>query len=272
LLNMQLERFMHKYHEHGELAPRDVVSRAIVHEIEVVKNPEAVVYLDLTHLNSEHVRARFPRIYETCLRYNIDITGDLIPVRPAAHYAMGGVRTDLDGKTNLPGLFAAGEVAATGVHGANRLASNSLLEGVVFGARAGSAMKALVTTTGAPPHSADHGSKHAKAKNNAPDKQLQDLVREVRNLTWQDVGIVRIGPHLKRAIHKLSELQKSLPEASSRQHWEARNIVQTGVLIARSALAREESRGGHYRTDFPTHNDAKFKKHSVMRGENIRFE
>jgi L-aspartate oxidase len=129
LRNLELKRFMPKYHEQAELAPRDVVARAIAHELELVKRPDAAVYLDLTHLNAERVRQRFPMIYSTCMEYNIDIAAELIPVRPAAHYAMGGVRTDLYGRTSLPGLYAAGEVACTGVHGANRLASNSLLEG-----------------------------------------------------------------------------------------------------------------------------------------------
>src|SRR5207244_3213165 len=143
LRNMELTRFMPKYHNMAELTPRDVVARAIVHEMELVHSPEAVVYLDLTHLKPERLRTRFPRIYETCLRYNVDIGIDMIPVRPAAHYAMGGVRTDLNGKSTLPGLYAAGEAAATGVHGANRLASNSLLEGLVYGARAGKSMREL---------------------------------------------------------------------------------------------------------------------------------
>src|SRR5271169_6459418 len=141
LRNLELQRFMHKYHEMGELAPRDVVARAIAHELEVTKRPDAVVYLDLTHLKGETVRKRFPTIYATCMRYNVDITEELVPIRPAAHYAMGGVRTDLDGRTSIPGLYAAGEVACTGVHGANRLASNSLLEGLVYGARAATSMR-----------------------------------------------------------------------------------------------------------------------------------
>src|SRR5215467_4601778 len=141
LRNAELHRFMSKYHEQGELAPRDVVARAIAHELEVSQLKEPVVYLDMTHLKEEHIKARFPRIYATCLEYNIDITVDLVPVRPAAHYLMGGVRTDLHGRASLPGLYAAGETACTGVHGANRLASNSLLEGLVFGARAGLAMR-----------------------------------------------------------------------------------------------------------------------------------
>ena len=136
LRNIEMHRFMAKYHAMGELAPRDVVARAILHELEVSRIKDPIVYLDLTHLDADHVKKRFPRIYATCMEYNIDITMDLIPIRPAAHYAMGGVRTDLDGRCTLPGLYAAGEAAATGVHGANRLASNSLLEGLVFGARA----------------------------------------------------------------------------------------------------------------------------------------
>src|SRR5437660_5053441 len=141
LRNLEMHRFMPKYHPMGELAPRDVVARAILHELEVSPAKDPVVYLDLTHLKASHMKARFPRIYSTCFQYNIDITTDLIPIRPAAHYSMGGVRTDLQGRTSLPALYAAGEVAATGAHGANRLASNSLLEGLVFGARAGRKMR-----------------------------------------------------------------------------------------------------------------------------------
>ena len=154
LRNLELSRFMHKYHEMAELAPRDVVARAIVHELEVTKRPDAVVYLDLTHLNAEKVRKRFPTIYATCMKYNIDIAEELIPIRPAAHYAMGGVRTDLDGRTSISGLFAAGEVACTGVHGANRLASNSLLEGLVYGTRAARAMRNEMR----PPQARDDGA------------------------------------------------------------------------------------------------------------------
>jgi L-aspartate oxidase len=141
LRNLEMDRFMPKYHPMAELAPRDVVARAIVHELEVSRTKDPVVYLDLTHLDAEHIKKRFPRIYATCLQYNIDITTELIPIRPAAHYSMGGIRSDLEGRSTLPGLYVAGEAAATGVHGANRLASNSLLEGLVFGARAGQAMR-----------------------------------------------------------------------------------------------------------------------------------
>src|SRR5437588_3869536 len=141
LRKMEMLRFMAKYHPMAELAPRDVVARAIMHELERSRAKEPVVYLDLKHLDENHIKRRFPRIYATCMQYNIDITSEFVPIRPAAHYAMGGVRTDLEGRATLSGLYAAGEAAGTGVHGANRLASNSLLEGLVFGARAGKKMR-----------------------------------------------------------------------------------------------------------------------------------
>src|SRR5207237_3746500 len=130
-----------KYHPMGELAPRDVVARAIMHELESSRAKDPLVYLDLTDLDAAHIRKRFPRIFATCMQYNIDITTELIPIRPAAHYSMGGVRTDLDGRSSVAGLYAAGDAAGTGVHGANGLASNSLLEGLVFGGRAGKRMR-----------------------------------------------------------------------------------------------------------------------------------
>jgi L-aspartate oxidase len=268
LRNLEMDRFMPKYHPMGELAPRDVVARAIVHEIDISRAKEPVVYLDLTHLDADHLQKRFPRIYSTCMQYNIDITTDLIPIRPAAHYTMGGVRTDLQGRTNLPGLYAAGEAAATGVHGANRLASNSLLEGLVYGARAGLTMRNELPAAshmksekpGTAP--ADYSSQNAS----------EPLITEIQELMWRDVGIVRDGAALRRAIHHLERLGTDLSRPHSRRDHEARNIQLVGALVARSALAREESRGAHYRTDFPAHNDAKFLKHSVIHADTIRFE
>jgi len=271
LRNDQLVRFMPKYHSLAELAPRDVVARAIAHELEVSHSKEPVVYLDLTHKNPEKLKARFPRIYETCLKYNVDITEDMIPVRPAAHYAMGGVRSDLDGRTSLPGLYAAGEVACTGVHGVNRLASNSLLEGLVYGARAARAVveEAELAETTAP-------KKSASGKPNGivtpPAKAADDFIRQVQDIMWRDVGIVRSGKTLKQALEQLETLRESLPKETSRRSYEANNIWQTGVLITRSAMARLESRGAHYRTDYPEHDDKKFGKHSVVAGPKIRFE
>src|SRR5437764_9504167 len=267
LRNLEMGRFMPKYHPMGELAPRDVVARAIVHEMEVSGAKEPVVYLDLTHLDADHLQRRFPRIYSTCMKYNIDITTDLIPIRPAAHYAMGGVRTDLQGRTNLPGLYAAGEAAATGVHGANRLASNSLLEGLVFGARAGRKMRDELR----------HGPAKARSKlrvaySNGPvDAGLEELVREMQELMWNEVGIVRDGVRLKRAIEHLERLAPRVARPKTRRSYEASNIHTAGLVVARSALAREESRGAHYRIDFPAHDDKKFLKHSIVKGDSIRF-
>jgi L-aspartate oxidase len=265
LRNGEMHRFMAKYHPMGELAPRDVVARAIVHELEVEHVPDPVVYLDLTHLRADHIKARFPRIYSTCLEYNIDITAELIPIRPAAHYAMGGIRSDIEGRTSLPGLYAAGEAAATGVHGANRLASNSLLEGLVFGARAGRRMRDEM-------RSAVSTSKQRRAASNGPvSGGMEEVIREIQDLMWRDVGIVRIAGGLKKAIEQLQAMSQRVAHPHTRRAFEARNLHILGLLVARSALARQESRGAHYRLDFPAHDDAKFLRHSVIQGDSIRF-
>jgi L-aspartate oxidase len=267
LRNSELTRFMPKYHPMAELASRDVVARAIAHELEVSHVKHPAVYLDMTHLTAKHLDKRFPRIYSTCMQYNIDITTELVPIRPAAHYAMGGVRTDLQGRTSLAGLFAAGEVACTGVHGANRLASNSLLEGLVFGARAGAAMKRelKIASKAAAQSAASRGD-----STNQPGVEQQ--VAAIQQLMWHDVGLSRSGSGLKRAIRTLEDMRADVEHAGPRRCWEAKNIHTTGLLIARSALARLESRGAHYRTDYPAHDEAKFKKHSVVAGEKVRFE
>ena len=277
LRNAETLRFMPKYHEMGELAPRDVVARAIVHELEISPARDPVVYLDMTHLDADKLRARFPRIHSTCMKYNLDIATDLVPVRPAAHYAMGGVRTDLDGRTSVKGLYAAGEVAANGVHGANRLASNSLLEGLVYGARAGIAMRAdagpLAAAKERKAASAAARSKSAAAAHPGPQSAaVEDFICELREAMWKGAGIVRSGDVLRKTLKHLGEMQSRLPAENSRRAREAANLLQTGMLIVRSALAREESRGAHYRTDFPVHNDARFKKHSVVVGDNLKFE
>lgn len=268
LRNYTLQRFMHKYHELGELAPRDVVARAIVHELEKAKSADAAVYLDLTHLKADTVRKRFPTIYSTCMQYNVDITEEMVPVRPAAHYAMGGVRTDLDGRASIDGLYAAGEVACTGVHGANRLASNSLLEGLVFGARAARTMQEEQTSDRVAVRNA-HGS---PAPGNGTEPQVESLIKKVQGIMWKYVAVVRDGKLLKQALEELQAIQPSLPKSNDRRAHEAANVLQTGILIARSALAREESRGAHYRQDFPLKNDRKFNNHSVVRADAITFE
>ena len=273
LRNTNLTRFMGKYHELHELAPRDVVARAIAHELEVSHLKDPVVYLDLTHLDGERLKKRFPRIYSTCMRYNIDITEELIPIRPAAHYAMGGVKTDLDGRTSLPGLYAAGEVAATGVHGANRLASNSLLEGLVYGARAAQALagEAGVHVSN-DPLKKNSGAKSAAARaNSTPSPEAEQVIAQIQRLMWQNVGIVREGKKLRETVSQLEDIRAGLPKGSCRRCREARNIADTALLIARSALARLESRGAHYRMDYPVHDDQKFLKHSILTADKIRF-
>jgi L-aspartate oxidase len=249
LRNKSGEAFMKRYHELGDLAPRDVVSRSIVEEMRRTGSPH--VWLDLTSRPADFIRQRFPRIYETCLAYGIDIAREAAPVHPAAHYAMGGVQSDLEGRSNVPGLYAAGEVACTGVHGANRLASNSLLEAVVFGLRAGRAMSAEAASLETPVEP-------------ALPLLVPDLTEtEIRDLTWDDCGILRNREGLQEALTTLEFASWRQPDGLSLAAAELRNIWQVAVLIARCALWREESRGAHYRTDFPSKNP-EFLRPSVV--------
>jgi L-aspartate oxidase len=267
LRNFELDRFMAKYHPLAERAPQNLVVRAIVHEMEVSRAKDPFVYLDLTHMKASAVQKHFPRIYSAFMAHNIDITEDVIPVRPAAHYCVGGVRTDLDGKTNIAGLFAAGEVAATGVHGANRLPSNAVLEGLVFGARAGRAMREIDKI--APKASAEP---EAAYSNGPVDAGLEELIGQIQDLMWNEVGIVRTRTGMQKAIKALEEMTPKLAQPKTRRRHEAANLHLTALLLARSALAREESRGSHYRMDNPDHDDKKFLKHSVVKaGGNVRF-
>jgi L-aspartate oxidase len=251
LKNVHGLRFMDRYHPARELAPRDVVTRAI--HAEMAATGSENVFLDMTHLNAEYVTKRFPRIYRTCKDLGIDITREPIPVSPAAHYIMGGVKTDLWGATNVPGLFAAGETACTGVHGANRLASNSLLEGLVYGERAGLA-------------AARYARKHfnravtlprisAKTRNVSSPITPTDIAgirASLKKLLWEKVGIVRNKKDLTAAqkqLHKWDRMLKG--QAPDREVFELRNMVAASMLITRSALAREGSVGAHFRSDFP---------------------
>src|SRR5260370_879393 len=258
LRNAELTRFMPKYHEMAELAPRDVVARAIAHELEVSRTKDPVVYLDMTHLKAEQIKTRFPRIYATCLKHNVDLTVDQVPVRPAAHYLMGGVRTDLEGRSSLPGLYAAGETACTGVHGANRLASNSLLEGLVFGARAGHAMGAELTSK-----SSNSARLAVRPAGGDSGTDTDQFIHEVQQLMWMQAGIVRSRHGLTDALHKLQAAAEHLPLPYSRHNCKARNIHTAALLILRSTLARLHSRAAHYRTGYPGQHAIRFHKTSI---------
>ncbi len=260
LRNNRCERFMKKYHKKGELAPRDVISRAIWTEMQLTKARH--VYLDVTHLDSTFLKKRFPTIYATCLRYDIDITEEWIPVSPSAHYFMGGVKTDLEGATNIPGLFAAGEVACTGVHGANRLASNSLLEGLVFGFR--SARAAAHFSQAHPlPKKLKGPSPQPKFRNALSTQDIEKLRNSLRRLMWTKVGLVRTAESLRKAREQLQQWEQKLSLApQNRTGLETRNMVHVGQTIVEAALWRTNSVGAHFRGDFPGHNGAKWKMHS----------
>ncbi|OGW28115.1 MAG: L-aspartate oxidase [Nitrospirae bacterium GWC2_42_7] len=239
LLNIKGQRFMDDYHAKAELAPRDVVSRAIISEM--VKTASNHVYLDLRHLDKKFVKNRFPKINSTCLQYDIDITEDLIPVSPAAHYIMGGVRTNLDGESNIRGLYAAGEVACTGVHGANRLASNSLLEGLVYGARAG---KAALNTKIKPERISGYNEEVSSISD------IYEIRRSLRRTMWEKTGIIRCAKSLKQAETKLL-LWKEITKQNfiTRNELELKNMITVSFIIVESALLRKGSVGAHYRSD-----------------------
>ncbi|NYF79510.1 L-aspartate oxidase [Granulicella arctica] len=259
LLNAKGERFMPRYHPLLELAPRDVVARAITRE-----GLDGPVYLDMRHIQKD-LKARFPGISAFLARYELELSRDLIPVRPAAHYLMGGVRTDIHGRTSLPGLYAAGEVACTGVHGANRLASNSLLEGLVFGALAAEAMMRAATRSG----EKTAISASSPLVGSGDDLDIETWIADLRSLMWLDAGLLRDAVGLHRAEDRLAKLALSLPQAMTRRAIEARNLHTVAVVIVASALAREESRGAHYRNDFPQHDAV--ARHSVMENGQLRF-
>jgi L-aspartate oxidase len=265
LVNVGGEPFMTRYHPDGDLAPRDVVARSIVRESEASGGP---VFLALTHLDADFVKRRFPTIAAMCAQIGLDLARDRIPVGPAAHYIMGGVDTDTWGRTSVPGLLAAGEVACTGVHGANRLASNSLLEGLVFGARAALAMQET-------PRAASLGSDRvmahgswlmAKGTDGGDDHRPYAISHQplgmasVRDLMWRSVGLFRAREGLTAAVETLERAPVPASPATA-EEWRHRNLVTVARLIARAALRREESRGGHFRADFPARDDARWKVH-----------
>ena len=263
LRNVHGERFMERYDVRGELAPRDVVSRAIVAELH--RTQAGPVYLDLTHLPTGFAAKRFPRIYQTCLLFGVDLARQPVPVHPAAHYAMGGVRTDENGRATLTGLYAAGEAACNGVHGANRLASNSLLEGLVYGSRAGAAMLACAGPPIPSPSLPERGTAAPLPAN---------AVFDLRRLAWRRAGIERAGDTLQAGLDELERLGPTFQEGlarNSRHGFEADNLYIVISLITRCALAREESRGAHYRSDFPEARE-EFRKHTIVaKGRDAEF-
>jgi L-aspartate oxidase len=261
LVNAKGERFMERYHPLLELAPRDVVARAITRE-----GMDGEVYLDMRSVGiKKDLVARFPGISAFLSKYQLQLGRDLIPVRPAAHYLMGGVKTDVHGRTSLPGLYAAGEVACTGVHGANRLASNSLLEGLVFGVSTAETM-----VTEAPVEEANFTAvPETAAAGNTPESTTERWIGDLRGLMWKDAGLLRDGNGLREAQRGLDALAVSMPRGLFRRALEARNLHAVAGLIVASALGREESRGAHFRNDFPLHDAV--ARHSVLQEGRLEF-
>lgn len=250
-------RFMHKYHEKQELAPRDIVTRAIFNEMQE-QNLENV-YLDSTHLEKSMLQKRFPNITRICQENGIDISKDYIPVSPAAHYSMGGIKTDTEGRTSIPGLYAIGEVASTGLHGANRLASNSLLECVVC---AHELANYLAGRNLMPPRQVDQQIK------DSVDKYLPEIdyveydtvkfVTQLKDAMWNNVGILRDEYSLKKADQTLREIRANFSigdKCSTKQEYELKNMLTVAQLIVNSAQKRKESRGAHFRTDYTKTNE-----------------
>jgi L-aspartate oxidase len=266
LRNDRGERFMERYHPRLELAPRDVVARAITREGMGAEPGEVrVVHLDMRHVTGIDLHHRFPGITAFLAKQGLDLHRDLIPVRPAAHYLMGGIKTDLDGRSTLPGLYAAGEAACTGVHGANRLASNSLLEGLVFGARAAQAMlsDAAPPVTAQPPQSAPV---QLTAEELA---RVEALIAGLQASMWAYAGLLREESTLRLGLAAQADCAAQLAEfvrlgKNGRRLAEALAISKVAHAILQSALARTESRGAHYRNDYPQRDDAHFQKHSVL--------
>jgi L-aspartate oxidase len=265
LVNRAGERFMARYEPAGELAARDLVARAIAHEAARTGGP---VFLTLAHLDAAWVHERFPTISAACRRAGLDLARDRIPVSPAAHYFMGGIETDLWGRTTVLGLYAAGEAACTGVHGANRLASNSLLEGLVFGARAAQAMREPPRPGGL---AAPREVPGLPIVGRQPGHEALPDEAALRTLMWTDVGLVRAREPLEAAAARLDGWRTAARQAwrqapADPDRWRLTSLATVGTLVARAALRREESRGAHYRADVPRRDDVHWQVHVVERG------
>ena len=255
---------MPMYHSMGELAPRDVVSRIITEEME--KTNSDYVYLDITHLSRDFILSHFPMIYRECLKYGIDITKDYIPVSPGAHYMMGGIMTNLKGETSIRGLYACGECAGTGIHGANRMASNSLLEGLVFGKIIAQEASKYVF------HNGDIDILEevtVTEKKTSDEGNLDDYRRRLQDVMWRYCGIKREENGLKELLKEIEILKEEIrdvPVANFRD-VETKNMLELAGLIGESALERQESRGAHFRVDYPYRDDIYWQKHIVKKKE-----
>jgi L-aspartate oxidase len=259
LRNNKGEAFMKTYTPQAELAPRDIVARSIVSEMS--KTGADHVFIDVTHLPASITAARFPQIYHYCMEHGLDMGKDMIPVAPAAHYMIGGIRVNTWGESSLPGLFAAGEVACTGVHGANRLASNSLLEVLVFGKR-------IIERTIKGKQSEDAVERNGNLRCALPARNAQTSAgmpgrTALQQLLWENVGIVRNGTGLEKAANTLYAWQQQAGEPSDRPSWELLNLIITARLMTEAALMRLESRGAHYRLDYAVP-DKNWHKHIII--------
>jgi L-aspartate oxidase len=263
LLDRNGHRFMPDYDARAELAPRDIVSQSIVKQMEKTRHPN--VYLDLSHLDASKVRARFPGIAALCGKFGLDITRDPIPVRPGAHYMIGGVTVDIDGRTTVEGLWAAGEVTSSGLHGANRLASNSLLEGLVFGARAGQGASTAAARIADDFHALPLENDRAQQPDETLD--LTDIRNSLKSLMWRAVGIRRNETELKEALETVEYwcqyvLRRQFKDPAG---WELQNMLSVARLMINAALIRRESRGVHLRQDYPQLDEANWQRHLCFR-------
>lgn len=262
LIDSRGNRFMSDYDPRLELAPRDVVSQAIVRQMEKTQHP--CVYLTMRHLPADDVRKRFPGIAQVCKHFGLDIATDSIPVRPGAHYMVGGVTVDSEGRTSLPGLWAAGEVTSSGLHGANRLASNSLLEGLVYGARAGQGASKLATKN---PQAYQVAPLIAPATQGSEEQfDVADIRNAIQSLMWRSVGVERTEVRLTEAVNSVLGYCRYVLQSpfQDKVGWELQNILTVATLMASTALARTESRGVHLRMDYPKQDDSQWLRHLTV--------
>jgi L-aspartate oxidase len=268
LIDSEGRRFMLDYDPRAELAPRDVVARAIVMQMEKTRRPN--VFLDLSHLDPEFVRRRFPGIAATCAKFGMDVATDQIPVRPGAHYMIGGLSVDLNGATTIPGLWAAGEVTASGLHGANRLASNSLLEGLVYGSITGAEASRAAANMADDFRALPLSNPTREWQPNSLD--VADISNSLKSLMWRAAGVQRDGRRLTEAARSIEKwchyvLDRQFSDPAG---WELQNMLIVSHLIVAAALAREESRGVHWRSDFPDSHDDPWNRHQTFRREPVQ--